>query len=163
MRRANLQPQVGIDGLRMTASAETSENPELWQGTKTLDKQLRVRIDDEWYDLSRWRNAHPAGSHWIDLYKDRDATEVMYGFHSQKGMDMIKRLPKAKTIPENVPPMSEATMNFRKWRADLVKDGWFEVKLSYPFLSCPPSRTRISPAHVPHTQSLERKYMVRAR
>jgi cytochrome b involved in lipid metabolism len=23
--------------------------------------QLRVRIDDKWYDLSRWRNAHPAG------------------------------------------------------------------------------------------------------
>ncbi len=31
--------------------------------------QLRVRIDDEWYDLSRWRKAHPAGTHWIDLYK----------------------------------------------------------------------------------------------
>jgi len=24
-------------------------------------EQLRVRIDDKWYDLSRWRNAHPAG------------------------------------------------------------------------------------------------------
>ena len=88
--------------------------------------QLRVRIDDDWYDLSRWRKAHPAGTHWIDLYKDRDATEVMYGFHSDKAMEMMKRLPKAKTIPENVPPMSKETMNFRKWRADLVKDGWWE-------------------------------------
>ena len=88
--------------------------------------QLRVRIDDDWYDLSRWRKAHPAGTHWIDLYKDRDATEVMYGFHSDQAMEMMKRLPKAKTIPENVPPMSKETMNFRKWRADLVKDGWWE-------------------------------------
>jgi cytochrome b involved in lipid metabolism len=36
----------------------------------------QVRIDDQWYDLSRWRRAHPAGSHWIDLYKDQDATEA---------------------------------------------------------------------------------------
>lgn len=31
----------------------------------------QVRIDDVWYDLSRWRKAHPAGSHWIDLYRDQ--------------------------------------------------------------------------------------------
>lgn len=28
---------------------------------------------------------------------NKDATEVMYGFHSDKGMEMLKRLPKAKT------------------------------------------------------------------
>ena len=80
------------------------------------------------YDLSRWRKAHPAGTHWIDLYKDRDATEVMYGFHSGKAMDMIKRLPKSKTTPdlEKVPLPSQTTMNFRKWRADLVEQGWFK-------------------------------------
>ena len=117
-----------MKNVRMTISPANTEeeNPELWKGTQTLDNQLRVRIDDEWYDLSRWRKAHPAGTHWIDLYKDRDATEVMYGFHSDKAMDMMKRLPKAKTIPENVPPMSQTTMNFRKWRADLVERGWFE-------------------------------------
>lgn len=128
-RRGNIAPQAGMMNLRMTAASggvTKDEDPELWKGTQTLDNQLRVRIDDDWYDLSRWRKAHPAGSHWIDLYKDRDATEVMYGFHSQKGMDMIKRLPKAKSAPEGVPPMSQTTMNFRKWRADLVKDGWFE-------------------------------------
>jgi len=78
------------------------------------------------YDLSRWRKAHPAGTHWIDLYKDRDATEVMYGFHSDKAMDMIKRLPQAKTTPENVPLPSQTTMNFRTWRAELVEQGWFK-------------------------------------
>ena len=35
-----------------------------------INEQL-VRIDDEWYDLSRWRRAHPAGKHWIDLYKNQ--------------------------------------------------------------------------------------------
>ena len=126
--RGNAAPQAGSSGLRMTAASvpAESEDPELWKGTQTLDNQLRVRIDDEWYDLSRWRKAHPAGTHWIDLYKDRDATEVMYGFHSDQAMKMMKRLPKAKTVPEGVAPMSETTMKFRKWRADLVKDGWFD-------------------------------------
>jgi len=126
--RGNLSPQAGFKGVRMTAAtpSDVSEDPELWKGTQTLDNQLRVRIDDEWYDLSRWRKAHPAGTHWIDLYKDRDATEVMYGFHSDKAMDMMKRLPKAKTVPEGVAPMSTETMNFRKWRADLVEQGWWK-------------------------------------
>lgn len=126
--RGNLAPQAGMNNVRMTISPTNTEeeNPELWKGTQTLDNQLRVRIDNEWYDLSRWRKAHPAGTHWIDLYKDRDATEVMYGFHSDKAMDMMKRLPKAKTAPDDVPPPSQTTMNFRKWRADLVQKGWFE-------------------------------------
>jgi len=99
---------------------------ELWKGTETVEKELLVRIDDEWFDLSRWRKAHPAGTHWIDLYKNQDATEVMYGFHSDKGMEMMKRLPRAKRAPEGVPEVSQATRNFRKWREELVNDGWFE-------------------------------------
>jgi len=108
----------------MTATAPGDS--ETYQGTQTLENQLRVRIDDVWYDLSRWRKAHPAGTHWIDLYRDQDATEVMYGFHSDKGMEMLKRLPKAKTVPEGVKEPSSATMNFRKFRKQLVDDGWFE-------------------------------------
>ena len=80
--------------LRMVATPLRTEdqkpNGEEWQGTSTLDRQLVgdlffcvcfdstkaseqqcVRIDDEWYDLSRWRRAHPAGNHWIDLYKNQ--------------------------------------------------------------------------------------------
>jgi len=91
-----------------------------------LSNELLVRIDDEWYDLSRWRKAHPAGTHWIDLYKNQDATEVMYGFHSDKGMDMLKRLPKAKHAPEGIADVSQTTRNFRKWRQELVDEGWFK-------------------------------------
>ena len=39
--------------------------------------RLNVRIDDAWYDLTNWRKAHPAGSHWIDAYNNTDCTEVM--------------------------------------------------------------------------------------
>ena len=43
---------------------------------KQATDRLHVRIDDEWYDLTNFRNAHPAGAHWIDAYKNADATEV---------------------------------------------------------------------------------------
>ena len=43
---------------------------------KQKTDRLHVRIDDEWYDLTNWRSAHPAGAHWIDAYKNADATEV---------------------------------------------------------------------------------------
>ena len=39
-------------------------------------ERLNIRIDDEWYDLTNWRMAHPAGAHWIDAFKNADATEV---------------------------------------------------------------------------------------
>jgi len=86
---------------------------------------LNVRIDDEWYDLSNFRAAHPSGTHWIDAYKDGDATEVMYGFHSDKGMSMVKRLPKSKSPPENVPKSVESSYAFREFRRKLEADGWF--------------------------------------
>ena len=88
--------------------------------------RLNIRIDDEWYDLTNWRMAHPAGAHWIDAYKNADATEVMYGFHSDKGMGMIKRLPRSKQPPVDVPPPVESSYAFRELRAKLVADGWYK-------------------------------------
>lgn len=92
-------------------------------------KQLDVRIDDVWYDLSGWRKAHPSGEHWIDLYKDRDATEVMHGFHSEKGRKMFRVLPKSKRTAELEqisPPVSQLTRNFRVLRQQLEEEGWWK-------------------------------------
>lgn len=90
---------------------------------------LDVRIDDVWYDLSKWRKAHPAGEHWIDLYRGRDATEVMHAFHSAKGRGMYARLPKSKNAEEldmNCAPVSQLSRNFRALRQQLEADGWWE-------------------------------------
>ena len=43
---------------------------------KKTKERLNIRIDDQWYDLTNWRAAHPAGAHWIDAYKNSDATEA---------------------------------------------------------------------------------------
>jgi len=87
--------------------------------------RLNIRIDDEWYDLTNWRAAHPAGTHWLDAYNNSDATEVMYGFHSDAALGMFKRLPKSKSPPELRPP-TKATYAFRELRRQLVADGWYE-------------------------------------
>jgi hypothetical protein len=91
---------------------------------------LDVRIHNQWYDLSGWRKAHPAGAHWIDWYDGRDATEVMDGFHSEKGRAMYQRLPASK--PEVVamltsitPPDTTTQLNFRKLRQELESTGWW--------------------------------------
>jgi len=92
---------------------------------------LDVRMHGDWYDLSGWRKAHPAGAHWIDWYDGRDATEVMDAFHSAKGREMYKRLPKstvetAAVLEASIPAYSQTELNFRKLRAQLEEDGWWE-------------------------------------
>ena len=84
-----------------------------------------------WYDLSGWRKAHPAGSHWIDWFDGRDATEVMDAFHSDRAQKMLVKLPKTKPefipqLEESIGPISTTTENFRKLRAQLVSEGWWE-------------------------------------
>ena len=109
----------------LRAVSTSPELPTVERQQKTKDR-LHVRIDDEWYDLTNWRMAHPAGAHWIDAYKDSDATEVMYGFHSDKGMGMIKRLPRSKAPPVDTPPPVDSSYAFRELRAKLVADGWYK-------------------------------------
>lgn len=109
---------------------------------KKNQNRLNIRIDDEWYDLTNWRAAHPAGSHWIDAYNNSDATEVMYGFHSDKALGMFKRLPKSKNPPVGVPMPTPATYAFRKLRQRLLDEGWFkttvfgETKKLLPWFAC---------------------------
>ena len=92
---------------------------------------LDVRIHGKWYDLSGWRKAHPAGTHWIDWYDGRDATEVMDAFHSEKGRKMVERLPKSKeqaaTMLEAVAePDTHVQIAFRELRDNLEKEGWWQ-------------------------------------
>lgn len=97
---------------------------------------LDVRIHGEWYDLSGWRKAHPAGDHWIDWYDGRDATEVMDGFHSLKGREMYKRLPKSaestvQALEQTVPPDSSTQIAFRKLREELEAEGYWERDMGH--------------------------------
>jgi len=92
---------------------------------------LDVRIHGTWYDLSKWRKAHPAGAHWIDWYNGRDATEVMDAFHSDKARKMFPRLPKSKPgvaeqLQNSVEGDSHVQIAFRKLRDRLELEGWWK-------------------------------------
>lgn len=66
----------------------------------------------------------------------------MYGFHSDKAMSMIKRLPKSKDAPTNVPPPVESSYAFRELRRKLEADGWYrphwrgELQKLMPWAAC---------------------------
>mmetsp|Transcript_47851 Transcript_47851/g.108585 ORF Transcript_47851/g.108585 Transcript_47851/m.108585 type:complete len:490 (+) Transcript_47851:99-1568(+) len=104
-----------------------ADDCEIVQKPRAKDR-LIVRIDDRWVDLTGWRNAHPAGSHWIDVYNKADATEVMHAFHSEEAHAMLNRLPPAKEadIPQGVPEVTAHTKAFRALREKLKADGWFK-------------------------------------
>jgi hypothetical protein len=53
----------------------------------------------------------------------RDATDVMYAFHSDEAMDMFRRLPRVKGATALEP--SQLTVSFRQLRKRLVDEGWF--------------------------------------
>mmetsp|Transcript_5602 Transcript_5602/g.13992 ORF Transcript_5602/g.13992 Transcript_5602/m.13992 type:complete len:504 (+) Transcript_5602:196-1707(+) len=134
------EPSITANG----ATAEDSKMPTAWECDEEAEcvevpacdevdcrTSLDVRIHGAWYDLSGWRKAHPAGAHWIDWYDGRDATDVMDAFHSTKGREMYKRLPKsaentAAVLDASTPPYSSTEINFRKLRDQLEEEGWWE-------------------------------------
>ncbi|KAJ1621456.1 hypothetical protein T492DRAFT_886936 [Pavlovales sp. CCMP2436] len=98
-------------------------------------KQLRVRIDDSWIDLTGWRAGHAkesAGEHWLDLFNEQDATDVFHAFHSEKARkQMLGRLPRVKVAEEAreleaaCAPVTQLTRDFRAWKAELEAEGWW--------------------------------------
>lgn len=97
---------------------------------------LDVRIHGEWYNLSGWRKAHPAGGHWIDWYNGRDATEVMDAFHSVKARRMWQRLPKteekrAAQLDNDTVADSPVQLAFRRLCAKLEEEGWWERDIKH--------------------------------
>lgn len=99
---------------------------------------LDVRIHNQWYDLSGWRKAHPAGAHWIDWFDGRDATEVMDAFHSEKAQNMYQRLPKSapqtvQQLEATVTPDSPTQIAFRKLRQELGEEGFWKRDMVHEF------------------------------
>jgi len=90
---------------------------------------LNVRIDDRWIDLGRWRSNHPSGDHWLDLMKDKDATEVFHAFHSPEATSQMLRMPVSKDaarLEAITPKVTPLTRSFRALRARLEAEGWWE-------------------------------------
>lgn len=104
----------------------------------TCRTSLDVRIHGKWYDLSGWRKAHPAGTHWIDWYDGRDATEVMDAFHSKKAQRMYQKLPTSKPdvadmLQKTTKPDTQIQTAFRALRDKLENEGWWKRDMVHEF------------------------------
>jgi len=128
LRAGRAAPFVRRVGVSPVAQAPEVASPGSAAKALKSKGRLNIRIDDQWYDLTNWRAAHPAGAHWIDAYNNSDATEVMYGFHSEKAVGMFKRLPLSRAPPEGVGPPTAATYAFRTLRQKLIDEGWYETQ-----------------------------------
>mmetsp|Transcript_46372 Transcript_46372/g.72558 ORF Transcript_46372/g.72558 Transcript_46372/m.72558 type:complete len:453 (-) Transcript_46372:393-1751(-) len=118
------KPQLSIRGSSLLNMATALPVDEAAKSKASEKKRLHVAIGDKWYDLTGWRKAHPGGGHWIDMYHERDATDIMSAFHSDEAMQMFQKFP---TVKDKAPPQPNAnTLAFREFRARLVREGWWE-------------------------------------
>lgn len=88
-----------------------------------------IRIDGQWFDLTRWKHTHPGGAQIIENINGQDATDAFYSLHSKDAIARMRRLPSSTTRPAHLAEPaapSKATLAFREFRAQLEKEGLFE-------------------------------------
>jgi fatty acid desaturase len=95
-----------------------------------------ILIDDQWYDLTHWKKSHPGGPLIIEQMHGNDSTDAFYSLHSKEAIDRMKRLPHSPNVPACLasnppPPPTKATGNFRAFRAQLEKEGWFNRNIMW--------------------------------
>jgi len=96
---------------------------------KADEKPMEVTIDGRVYDVSSLDGRHPGGG-VFKFYLGEDATIAFNEFHgrSPRAFKWLKTL-KSKPVAEELSPLEQ---DFRKFRQELVDEGWFEP--SYPHL-----------------------------
>eukprot|EP01118_Nematostelium_gracile_P004125 TRINITY_DN14860_c0_g1_i1.p1 TRINITY_DN14860_c0_g1~~TRINITY_DN14860_c0_g1_i1.p1 ORF type:complete len:378 (-),score=108.20 TRINITY_DN14860_c0_g1_i1:94-1227(-) len=88
---------------------------------------LLVRINGKWVNLEAWKKFHPGGPESMERFRENDATDAFVSLHGPKAFEMLAKM-KAVREPSNFKerPETPATIAFRQWREDLVKEGMFE-------------------------------------
>jgi fatty acid desaturase len=115
------------------ASAAVSPAPGPSDGPRNAAGKLltHILIDGEWYDLTNWKPYHPGGPLILEQMNGQDATDAFYSLHGADAIARLSKMPRSKTLPSHLesrppPPPTAASMAFRKFRAELQKEGWFE-------------------------------------
>lgn len=96
----------------------------------TTRTPTHIKIDDDWYDLTSWKKSHPGGVLILEQMHGNDATDAFYSLHSAEAIDRLKRLPHSTALPSVLadrppPPPTKVALNFRAFRAQLDKEGFF--------------------------------------
>jgi len=92
--------------------------------------RLRIAIDGNWYDLTRWQHSHPGGPTILSYLNNKDATDAFYSLHSEEAIKRLERLSKnglsSPVKPSEIPESSSIDRSFRQLRERLMKEGWFK-------------------------------------
>jgi fatty acid desaturase len=92
--------------------------------------RLRLRIDDRWYDITQWKSQHPGGVEILEYLNGKDATDTFYSLHSREAIDRLKRMSSTPVSVDDDVVIPEL-QSFRKWRNQLIDDGWFKRSLPW--------------------------------
>lgn len=82
---------------------------------------VRIAIDEEWYDLSKWAKYHPGGEKVLESFDGQDATAHFYSLHSDRACAMLKRMQPMET-KEPAPEPHPIDKDFQALRAKLVAE-----------------------------------------
>lgn len=89
------------------------------------ENRLCLLINDDWYDLTQWKNLHPGGAEILEKMNGKDATDAFYSLHSDEA---LKRLSKLKPFSKNdfLDDPADKSRSFRQFRKSLIGSGYFE-------------------------------------
>lgn len=96
--------------------------PHLYTVTKP---KCVIRVDDQMYDVSKFRGTHPGGAEILDMYDGRDATDVFYAFHSERAIRQLKNF-RGRSPNSDDPVRDRISVDFEALREKLLRHGWFE-------------------------------------
>ncbi|EDQ91338.1 uncharacterized protein MONBRDRAFT_6483 [Monosiga brevicollis MX1] len=89
---------------------------------------MKICIDQEWYDLTKWAKYHPGGVRILERFDNQDATDHFYSLHSTDAIRKFKAMRPTET-KEDVPEVLPIDASFRELRAKLMDDGWWDRDL----------------------------------
>lgn len=55
-------------------------------------KTLKIRIDNNWYELTKWQNIHPGGREILQHLNGKDATGMFYFIYILKFLHKLNKL-----------------------------------------------------------------------
>ena len=90
-----------------------------------------VKIEDQWYDITKFIKSHPGGS-VIESYDKQDATLVYREMHrrSKRADKLLKSLPKLSIIETNTVQSKDDSdsmiIAFKEWTKSLEQRGYFK-------------------------------------
>ncbi|CAF1597734.1 unnamed protein product [Didymodactylos carnosus] len=109
----------------LTSSVSCTQTETCFQDGKS-DSQLRVKIENNWYNLTQWQHQHPGGAKILQHSNGLDVTDAFTSLHSKNAWTRLSKMHKTIAKLNDTPAPTKATLAFRRLRKQLEEDGWWK-------------------------------------